>query len=56
MDKTYLGDSVYVTIEHDIIKLYTSNGISIDNTIYLEPEVLNSLINFAKNNNIIPES
>lgn len=33
MNKTYLGDSVYATIEHDIIKIFTSDGIKIDNNI-----------------------
>lgn len=34
--KEYLGDSVYVEFEHDIIKLYVDNGNGPTEVIYLE--------------------
>jgi len=43
MNKTYLGDGVYAAIENGMIKLTTENGISPTNTIYLEPQVYDSL-------------
>lgn len=41
--KAYLGDGVYVTIEHGMICLTTENGVETTNTIYLEPEVWRAL-------------
>lgn len=41
----YLGDGVYVDDTFGV-ELYTSDGISKTNSIYLEPEVLKALINF----------
>lgn len=47
--KTYLGDGVYVERdEWDSIKLTTENGITITNTIYLDPEVLKALMSWVK--------
>lgn len=43
MKKSYLGDSVYVEIEHGMIKLTTENGVAATNTIYLELEVYEAL-------------
>ena len=44
--KTYLGDSVYAEIEHGMVKLTTNNDLGDSNTIYLEPDVMYSLIRF----------
>ncbi len=44
--KTYLGDSVYADVEYDMLKLTTENGGEPSNTIYLEPEVLTSLLDY----------
>ncbi len=41
--KEYLGDSVYVAIEHGMVKLTTENGDGPTNTIYLEPEAVDAL-------------
>lgn len=38
--KRYLGDGVYADVENGMLKLTTENGISITNTIFLEPEVI----------------
>ncbi len=45
--KTYIGDSVYAEFENGMIKLTTNNGVGDSNTILLEQEVFNALINFA---------
>jgi hypothetical protein len=42
-DKRYLGDGVFAEVEHDMVKLTTSDGISDTNTIFLEPEVIAEL-------------
>ncbi len=48
MNKTYLGDGVYVEIQEiqestTMLKLTTSNGIEDTNTIFLEPEIVDAL-------------
>lgn len=48
MNKQYLGDSVYVSMDGDMIKLTTENGIDIKNTIYLEPEIYSNLVKFVE--------
>ena len=49
MKKEYLGDSVYVELnEHGQLVLTTSDGISVSNTICLEPEVFGALVRFVK--------
>lgn len=47
MYKVYLGDSVYVEIENDMIKLTTDNGYGVTNTIYLDYDVYKCLVNFV---------
>jgi len=44
--KTYLGDGVYADVERGMIKLTTEGGMDTDNTIYLEPEVCEKLVEF----------
>lgn len=46
--KTYLGDAVYVEHEAGMIKLTTENGISVTNTIYLEPRVWAALLKWVE--------
>ena len=50
MSKVYLGDSVYAEYYAGGILLTTENGLPDDpsNTIALEPEVLEALLQFAK--------
>lgn len=50
MHRVYLGDSVYVEIEHRMLKLTTHNGYSDDprNTIYLERHVYEALLQYEK--------
>ncbi len=51
----YLGDSVYAGVERGMILLTTSDHDPrmADNQIYLEPEVLLALIEYAKKHQII---
>jgi len=46
--KEYIGDSVYATFDGPAMQLTTENGLPDDpsNFIYLEPEVVKSLLNF----------
>lgn len=45
--KTYLGDGVYADISDGMIQLTTEDGVRVTNTIFLEPEVYQSLLNFV---------
>lgn len=46
IQKIYLGDGAYADFDGFGIVLTTSNGIQDTNTIYLEPEVAESLKSF----------
>lgn len=46
--KVYLGDGVYVTFDGWSIVLTTENGVSITNTIFLEPEVIDALLAYMQ--------
>lgn len=47
--KSYLGDGVYIEATAiGRIKLTTENGLSVTNTIYLEPEVLAAFWSFIE--------
>lgn len=48
MAKDYLGDGVYVDIQNDMLKLTTEDGISVLNTIYLEPFVYDALVRYVQ--------
>jgi len=50
VNKTYLGDSVYVQFDGYYIILTTENGLPSDpsNTIYLEPQVICGLEDFKR--------
>jgi len=45
-EKTYLGDAVYASVENGMICLRTGDGNN--QVIYLEPEVMHSLVRYAK--------
>ena len=45
-DKIYLGDAVYATFDGYGVNLTTEDGVSITNSIYLEPQVLDALNKF----------
>lgn len=47
-NKRYLGDGVYIEIEHGMVKLTTEDGISVSNTIFLEPSVIDNLLRYLK--------
>jgi len=44
----YIGDGVYAGFDGEGIWLYTGSHDYPDNRVYLEPQVLDSLIRFAK--------
>lgn len=46
LKKSYLGDGVYVCVENGMLKLTAENGITASDTIFLEPEVYEALVNF----------
>lgn len=48
MKKRYLGDAVYVEVENGMFKLTTEDGLRATNTIFLEPEVYRSFVDFAE--------
>lgn len=48
MSKQYIGDGVYVDYDGTSLILTTENGITITNSIYLEPEVWAELDNYVK--------
>ena len=43
IEKEYLGDGVYLSVDCGMIKLTAENGIIATDTIYLEPFVYESL-------------
>lgn len=43
INKEYVGDGVYVSVEHAMLKITTENGYNVTNTIYLEPQVFIAL-------------
>lgn len=44
----YLGDGLYVNYDGFTFCLYASNGVETTNEVFLEPDVLNKFIAFAK--------
>lgn len=44
--KVYLGDAVYAQVEHGMIKLTTEDGVKATNTIYMEFDVVENLIEY----------
>lgn len=44
--KVYLGDAVYVEIDRSMLKLTTEDGYKATNTIYLEFDVMENLIEY----------
>lgn len=46
--KTYLGDGVYGEIGDFSLRLTTETGVTVDNTIHLEPEVIKNLLAYLR--------
>ena len=46
MEKQYLGDGVYMAHDDYGIILTSENGVTVLNTIYLEPEQLSALLRY----------
>ena len=44
---TYLGDSVYAGYDNGMLFICTENGGQPEDVIYLEPEVINAIIEFV---------
>lgn len=44
--KVYLGDSVYADFDGYMVTLTTENGMGPSNTIHLEPEVSEALVDY----------
>lgn len=54
MEKAYLGDSVYAKMEGDgYVRLYLDNGYGAKNEIAMEAEIIDALLKFLKENNVI---
>ncbi len=51
--KTYLGDSVYCDIDEVGLVLTTENGFGPTNTIFMEYDVLNQLIEYCKAHHLL---
>ena len=49
-NKEYLGDSVYASNDGYNIQLTTEDGLSVHDTIFLEPVVFAALIAYSKKN------
>ena len=47
-NKTYLGDSVYADFDGYHFVLTTEDGVTVSNTIYLDPDVYEALTLFQK--------
>lgn len=47
MPKEYIGDGVYVDYDGYALILTTENGISVHDTIILEPDVYRSLVQYV---------
>lgn len=48
MEKEYLGDGLYVTIENGMLKLTSENGVAVLNTVYLEMPVFKALVDYVQ--------
>ena len=47
-NKDYLGDGVYADFDGFGITLTAENGVTVSDTIYLEPQVLEALNRYAE--------
>lgn len=47
-NKAYLGDGVYAEFDGAGVVLTTQDGVSIQNTIFLEPEVFENLTKYGE--------
>lgn len=52
MNEVYIGDGLYASIEGGVVKLRAPRDGG-DHEVYLEPEVLQSFLDFLMTNNII---
>lgn len=53
MNKSYIGDGVYIEYDQGDIILTTENGIAITNRIILENDVLNNLIEYVARSRVL---
>lgn len=47
-DKEYLGDGAYIEYDGWGFVLTTEDGIEVQNTVYLEPDLIERVTEFAK--------
>jgi hypothetical protein len=53
--KAYLGDGVYAQYDGYTVTLTTENGVDETNVIFLEPNVVESLLKYLKDGKAIPD-
>lgn len=46
--KTYIGDGLYASFDGDMICITAENGMQVLNEIFLEPQVLESLLKYIE--------
>lgn len=47
-EPTYLGDGLYAAFDGLMVRIFATDGVTITNVVYLEPEVLNAFMRFAQ--------
>lgn len=45
-DAEYMGDAVYVKMDAGYLRIMTSDGLDVNNTIFMEPEVFENVLAF----------
>lgn len=48
VEAEYLGDAAYARWEAEVLVIFTHNGIHPTNSVYLEPKVLRSLLDYLR--------
>jgi len=56
MNKTYLGDSVYIEFTNGVLKLTTENGGDPSNTIYLDFDVYAEMMHYIRDTCFSPDT
>jgi hypothetical protein len=56
MEKTYLGDGLYVDFDGYQLVLTAENGEKVTNVVYLEPQVYIALTEYVKELGLINEN
>ena len=56
MKETYLGDGAYIKDLGHAVVIYTTDGVTIENEIYLEGGEIRSLLRFLEDTGHMPEA